>query len=144
VIFTFFLKRVFVNDVLYALGTCFDEASAGKAVYKGFGINTRAPFMASLERWLENEGSVLDVEVYGGAQQVGLAVHRCRVWVGVQLAKGAYEHGCTDVPKNLIKKFWKPANEVSDHFFVNLRARAPAPFSKSVRENLMTAIDNAG
>lgn len=141
--FTFFLKRGFVNDVFFALGQCFDEASAGKTMFQGYAINSREPYMQSLARWLAEEGTKLDAEVYGSPAEVGWAIHRCRVWVGVHLAKEAYQYGASEMPKHIVKKFWKPANEVSDHYFINLRERRSEPLLRSVEENLMTALENA-
>lgn len=142
-VFTFFLKRGFVNDVLHVLGSCFDEAAVGKHVIQGFALNTRAPFTSCLERWVIDETSNLDALKYGSPLEIGDAIHRCRVCIGVSLSLGAYDSGAIDIPKRFIKKFWKPANDLSDHYFMNLRARTPEPFSKAVREKFGEVLENA-
>ena len=122
---------------------CFEKAAAGKPVFEGFAPNTRDSFTASLGNWIRDETASLDALEYGSLLAASDATHRCRVCVGVYLALRALDHGAIDVPKQVIKQFWKLANEMSDHYFVNLRERAPAPFSKAVREKLGEAFENA-
>jgi hypothetical protein len=139
--FNFILKRGFINDVLFVLGDCYEKSAVGARVFQGMAINTRAQFIASLEQWLTDEKSKLDRQAYGSASEIGDAVHRCQVWVGVGLAIAVYETGATDVPKPIIEKFWKPALYISDQYFMNLRERIPEPFSRSMHDHFDKALE---
>jgi len=141
--FSFFHKRGFASDVLYALGHCFREASEGNVIIRGLADNVRVPFMYTLARWLVEEGRALDAEELGSAPSTELAMRRCRTWVGVHLAKEAYEWGAVEVPPHIIKNFWKPANEVSNQYLINLRERRPEPMLNAVEEILKKATETA-
>jgi len=141
--FTFLLKRGFTNDVSFVLGGCFEQAAFSTRVFEGIDLNTRKPYLLRIERWLVHESSKLDTEDHLDAAAIGLAVHRARVWVGVHLAKAAYNHGTLDIPKRIIKTFWKPALYVSDHYFANLRDGIPHPFLRSMQDHFNDALEGA-
>lgn len=136
------MKRRFVSQVQAVVAECYAQASEGKTSFDGLSL-CKPEFLSRLAGWMEAEEALLNAQQNTTMAEVGNAVIRAQVWVGIYLYEGAIARGAMSVPVPILKKFYGPAQYVSDDYFNKVRANSDMPFSNALRGTLEEALTRA-